>query len=75
MVLKVFKKQLIRQKQLVSDASAWYGLSNRYSSLWVAEATPAKGQTLDAVQKGLLSESFCKMFSFVYQLWALHEHL
>ena len=51
-----FAQHLIRQKQLVSDASAWYGLSNRYSSLWVAEATPAKGQTLDAVQKGLLSE-------------------
>ena len=49
-------QHLVRKRSLVTDASAWYSLTNRHHSLWVVEATPAKGKTMTAVQKGLLDE-------------------
>ena len=51
-------QHLVRQRALAADASAWYSLTNRYHSLWVVEATPAKGQTINSLQKGLLDEVY-----------------
>lgn len=48
-----FKKELIREKQIVSGANASYDFISRYPNLFTLSATPSKGHTLTEVEQAL----------------------
>lgn len=49
-------KDLIRNKQIASSASAGYDILRRYPALFTLMATPAQGQDLRQVQKALFKQ-------------------
>ncbi len=50
------QSRLVRGKQIVFSAGAGYNPASRLSSLFMLDATPAEGQTVETVEKGLLDE-------------------
>ncbi len=51
-----FTKKLVREKQIVAQASAGYNLYARQSELFVIDATPAAGKSIEAVQQAIVDE-------------------
>jgi len=51
-----FDKKLVREKQIAAQVSAGYNLYARQSELFVIDATPAAGQSVDSVQQAIKGE-------------------
>ena len=50
------QSRLVRGKQIVFSAGAGYNPASRLASLFMLDATPAEGQTVETVEKALLDE-------------------
>ncbi len=51
-----FSKKLVREKQIVAQADVSYNLYARQSELFVIDATPAAGKTVELVQQAINEE-------------------
>lgn len=49
-------KRLIREKEIVASAGAGYNIYAKYSTLFLFDATPAEGHTIEAAEQALYAE-------------------
>jgi zinc protease len=51
-----FPKTLVRDKQIAVDADVGYNMHAKYDEMFLFDATPAQGQTIESVEKAIMEQ-------------------